>query len=85
MRIEIDLGSVPPAVTLLDPDEFTRFEIAVSRPEHAFVSVDELRRLAGARAADPAWAQQLEAMLAYAQGKGWCREDGAVRAHIEWA
>lgn len=84
MYIEIDLAAVPPTATLAEPDDFKGFAVRASRPEHAYVPVEELRRLAGERASDPEWQSQLEGMLAYAESKGWVREDGAVRAHIEW-
>jgi 3-hydroxy-9,10-secoandrosta-1,3,5(10)-triene-9,17-dione monooxygenase reductase component len=50
----------------------------------AFVEVDALRRLAGDRAAAPAWRQGFAAMLDYAGSKGWLDEAGAVAGHVEW-
>ena len=84
MYIEIDLTTVPPGVTLRDADDFKGFKVVAGRPEHAFVDPAALRSLAGEKAEDPAWREQLEGMLAYASSKGWVREDGAVRAHVEW-
>lgn len=84
MRIVLDLKSIPPIATLAEPDDFGRFEVAAERPGHATIAAEELRRLAGARAADPEWQSNLEKMLAYADSKGWIEADGSIRAHIEW-
>lgn len=48
---------------------------------HAWIEPAALRQLAGGER-DPEWEAGLEAMLAYAAGRGWTR-DGAVRAHVE--
>jgi len=85
MYIEIDISTIPPAVTLRDPDDFTGFKVVTTRPEHSYVEPGTLRQLAGDRAEDSAWLADLDGMLAYAQSKGWVREDGAVRAHLESA
>jgi hypothetical protein len=82
MYIEIDLSVVPPRVQLREPDDFKAFSVAVIEPEHAWVGPDALRELAGDRASDPKWLEQLDGMLAFAASKGWVREDGAVRAHL---
>ena len=53
---------------------------------HAFIAVDAVRRLAGARADDPDWNAGLEKMLAYAGSKGWMDPSGtAIQAHVEWS
>lgn len=83
MYIELDLSAVPPTAELRDPDDFKRFEVVAAQPEHVFVGIDELRRMAGERAEDQEWQDGFEAMLAYAESKGWV-QDGAVRAHVEW-
>jgi hypothetical protein len=85
MQIRIDLAAVPPGVSLLDADDFTSFAVVAERVEHVYVGIAELKALAGDRAADTAWAEQLDRMLAYAESKGWIREDGAVRAHVGWS
>ncbi len=86
MIIQIDLTTVPPTTTLLDPDDFSAFKVLLRGADDAFVAPDALRALAGDRATDPAWNQGLEAMLAYAKGKGWVRDaDGAIQAHVETA
>jgi hypothetical protein len=52
---------------------------------HAFIDVDTVRRLAGARAEDPAWSEGFGKMLAYAGSKGWMDPSGtAIQAHVEW-
>jgi hypothetical protein len=53
MQIVIDLGVVPPATVLEDPDDFTSLKIVVREAEHARVPVESLERLAGDRAGDP--------------------------------
>ena len=82
MQIVIDLGVVPPATVLEDPDDFTSLKIVVREAEHARVPVESLERLAGDRAGDPEWRRGLEKMVAYAEQHGWL-EDNGVRAHIE--
>ncbi len=82
MWIEIDVTVMPPRTELHDPDDFRGFEVRLRRSEHVFVPVDEITTLAGPRAAEPAWQEQLDVMLAYAESKGWRRRDGAVRAHV---
>jgi hypothetical protein len=84
MYIEIDLTTVPPALALREADDFKGFKVVAGRPEHAFVAPEALRSLAGDRADDDTWREQLDGMLAYAASKGWVRQDGAVRAHVEW-
>jgi hypothetical protein len=81
--INVDLAAVPPAVSLEDPDDFESFAIRARVPEHGFVAIDELKRLAGDRAGDPVWMESLDRMLEYASAHGWLRDDGAVRAHVE--
>ena len=83
MIIDVDLSQVPPAVSLLEPDDFTAFKL-VARGAHAFVDRSTLRALAGERAQDADWLRRLDEMLAYAASKGWADEAGATRAHIEY-
>jgi hypothetical protein len=85
VRIAIDITTVPPRATLLDADDFERFDVVITNAEHAFIAPDCLRRLAGERAADPEWTERLERMLEYARSHGWTGDDGSIRAHIEWA
>lgn len=82
MYIEIDLSTVPLAVSLAEADDFKGFKVVVKQPEHSFVDRAELRRLAGARADDPDWQANLERMLAYAGTKGWIDDRGAIQAHV---
>jgi hypothetical protein len=83
MQIEIDLSAVPPAMTLLDSDDFGTLKVVVRPAEHALVAPDELVRLAGARACDPEWRERFDRMIAFAEEHGWSRPDGAIRAHVE--
>lgn len=53
--------------------------------EHLFIGRGELRALAGERAVSPSWLEGFEAMVAYAESKGWVDGEGRVRAHVEWA
>jgi hypothetical protein len=54
--------------------------------DHAWIRVDELRRLAGARAEVQAWRDQFDAMVEYAAGQGWLSPSGGeLRAHVDWA
>ena len=84
MQIEIDLKTVPPTVALSEPDDFKGFAVVIAQTDHASISVAELARLAGDRAADEAWRGELEKMLDYADSKGWIGPDGSIQAHIEW-
>jgi len=49
---------------------------------HAWIAERWLR---AAGPAEPAWREQLDAMLAYADRKGWRDGAGAIRAHLETA
>lgn len=83
MRIEVDLATVPPGVALHEADDLRSLKVVVREAEHAHVTAETLRSLAGERTADPQWCQGLATMVAYARSKGWVREDGAIRAHVE--
>lgn len=85
MYVELDLTLLPPAIELREPDDFTGFKILVKPGDGAGVPVSVLRALAGERAEDAEWQGNLERMLAYAAEHGWIQEDGAIRAHVEWA
>lgn len=51
--------------------------------DHVFVTIEAIRRLAGAEV-DDAWEAEFVAMLAYAGSKGWLDEEQtAIKAHIE--
>ncbi|MFE4503194.1 hypothetical protein ACFRFQ_25345 [Rhodococcus sp. NPDC056743] len=50
----------------------------------AWISADAVARLAGEAGAGDDWQSGFEAMVEYARLKGWLREDGAIRAHIEF-
>lgn len=72
-------GAGPPLAELLAPIGVARVD------EHAWVSVDSLRRLAG-DAATPAWEESLASMLEFARSRGWVDDDlKSVRAHVERA
>ena len=51
---------------------------------HAWISAAAVTRLAGEAGAGDDWRVGFEAMVKYAGVKGWLREDGAIRAHIEF-
>jgi hypothetical protein len=81
--IEVDVTTIPPAVVLLEADDFTAFKI-VARGRHAFVGRKSLLALSGAEADDPASREQVDKMLALAVANGWVNELRATRAHIEY-
>lgn len=55
----------------------------VDRSGELDLVVSALRALAESGPVGPGWAQRWEAMLAYAQAKGWLSDDGTtVRAHV---
>ena len=82
MHLHVDAGQVPPAVELLDPDDFTSFRVVLVAPAHLWLDPATLTDLAG-RADDDDWRAQLARMVAYAGSKGWLDEHGRVRAHVE--
>ena len=82
MRLEIDLSTVPTTTELLDPDDLKSLKVVVRQADHAFIAREELLRLAGGRADDPVWRTEFNAMVDYAESKGWTDEDGAIRAHV---
>lgn len=84
MHIQVDLTTVPPSVTLGDPDDFSRFSVRMRPVLDTWVDPELLRAVAGERGADPHWRAQLDGMLEYAGAKGWLDETGAVQAHVEW-
>jgi hypothetical protein len=53
--------------------------------EHLFISRGGLRSLAGDLAISPGWLEGFDAMVGYAESKGWVDGEGRVRAHVEWA
>jgi hypothetical protein len=81
--IEVDLQGVPPALALLEPDDFTSFTLR-ARGRHAFIDRETLLALADDRAQDETWVKRLDTMLADAAAQGWVDEAGATRAHIEY-
>jgi hypothetical protein len=83
MIIDVDLTSVPPVVSLRDPDDFASFRI-VARGGHAYIDRTVLLALVGARSDDPDWVEHTDAMLAFAASKGWVNDAGATRAHVEF-
>lgn len=50
---------------------------------HLFVDKSALVALAGSLGTSAAWLENLEAMTAFAESKGWTDASGAIRAHIE--
>jgi hypothetical protein len=52
--------------------------------EHLFIGRGALRSLAGERAISPSWLEGFEAMVSYAESKGWVDGEGRIRAHVEW-
>jgi hypothetical protein len=53
--------------------------------EHLFIARGALRSLAGERAVSAVWMEGFDAMIGYAESKGWVDAEGRVRAHVEWA
>lgn len=83
MYMEIDLGTMPPAVHLREPDDFTKLHVRMLTTEHTFVEPEILAELSG-RGEDAEWRAQLGNMLAYATSKGWSDGAGRARAHLEF-
>ncbi len=54
--------------------------------EHVWLDIDAARDTGVAAADDPAFAEQYNAMIAYARSSGWVDDGGThVRAHVERA
>ncbi|WP_336879389.1 hypothetical protein [Rhodococcus globerulus] len=51
---------------------------------HAWIFATAITRLAHETGAGDDWRVGFDAMVEYAGVKGWLREDGAIRAHIEF-
>lgn len=83
MIIEIDLKTVPPAMTLIDVDDFTAFKVVVRDREHVYVAPEQIARLAGDRGGDADWRAGLATMIAFAKEHGFAGDDGSIRAHVE--
>ena len=101
MYLIVSLDGVPPRVVLRDEGDFTAFKVVVDgvgdwadlsdavagrarvEPPHLWVDAGEVRALG--RPEDPEWCRQLDQMVDFARSKGWLDQDGAIRAHCEWA
>ena len=81
MLIRIDAGQIPPAVELLDADDFESFKAVIAVPAHTWVAPSVLVELSPDF--DTAWLEQLEKMVAFARDHGWTDEGGRIRAHLE--
>ncbi|MFD7006245.1 MULTISPECIES: hypothetical protein [Rhodococcus] len=58
---------------------------ALGRPSGAqqvFVDPDTIRGLAGEKALDPSWSTRFEAMIEFADRRGWISPAGEIRVHI---
>ena len=57
---------------------------SLGRPsgEHVFVDPNTIRALAGTQAADDSWSAGFDAMIEYAERRGWLSPAGEIRVHI---
>ncbi len=53
-------------------------------PPHVLRHLAAVGASAQGRDLGTAWDEGFAGMVAYAAGKGWIDDDGAVRAHVEW-
>lgn len=83
MIVRLGDFDLPRGAHLSEQEDFTSFKVVLEKDAHVYVRPDQLRELAGSSADDAEWIKELDRMVAYAQGKGWVRPDGAIRAHIE--
>ncbi|MFN8164241.1 MAG: hypothetical protein U0R26_10545 [Solirubrobacterales bacterium] len=51
---------------------------------YAWLRQEDVKRLAGDRAADPAWTESFEGLVGYARSHDWVNARGELRAHTEW-
>ncbi|MGW0162074.1 hypothetical protein ACWDUN_22455 [Mycobacterium sp. NPDC003323] len=82
MYLRIDTRVTPPAVEVVEPEDFSAFKVVVLTAAHSWVDPADLTELAG-RTDDPEWRRQLTGMLSYAESKGWLDEQGRIRGHVE--
>jgi hypothetical protein len=69
-----------------EPGDARFDELCMPGPDadHVWIDVARLREQAIAQADDATYSERFDAMIAYAQRKGWLDADGTrVRAHIE--
>lgn len=52
--------------------------------DDAFIGRATVERLAADAGVSEDWSERYQAMIAFAEKKGWLDADGAVQAHIEW-
>jgi hypothetical protein len=78
--LRLDLGTAPPAIALLDAEDFGSFKAQVVLGSHIWIAPDTLELL-GPRERE--WKEHLDAMIAYAREHDWTDESGRVRVHIE--
>jgi hypothetical protein len=78
--LRIDLGTAPPAIALLDAEDFGSFAAQVVLSSHTWIGPDTLELLGPQ---EPEWKQRLDAMIDYAREHGWTDENGLIRAHVE--
>jgi hypothetical protein len=83
MYIELDIATIPPLVSLREPEDFGSFKVVVRGGSHAHVLPDTLRELAGELGLDPEWQRGFDGMVGYARAHGWVDPNGAIRAHVE--
>lgn len=83
MYLTIDVGRVPTAVTAHEVDVFTELKVVLTPVEDTYIDPETLRSAARDAGASESWNAGFEAMVKYAASKGWVREDGWIRAHVE--
>jgi hypothetical protein len=85
MILALDLSVVPPGLALLEADDFTALKVVATRPTETCIAAGALEQLAAEAHEGDGWRTDFARMLAYAESRGWVREDGAVQAHVEWS
>lgn len=81
MRFVIDNRTVPPLARLEEPKAFDSFSVSIRVPQHVWIDREAVVELAG-DVVDIAWLEQLDAMIGYAERKGWLDAHGRIRAHV---
>lgn len=85
MFIEVDLGTVPPALALRETDDFKMFKVVVRDADHVWVDLDQITALAAECADEPGWRDGLDGMVGYAKEHGYIDDHGRMRGHVERA
>ena len=82
MFLHIELGELPPVLSVGDPENLSVFEVRMRVPEETTVTKDGVLSLIPEHIATHEWQEQFSAMLEVASRHGWVLDDGRIVAHV---